>query len=163
MNFDPPTVQEVRNIIFSLKNAAHGHDGIKSVLIKETIDYIIKPLTHILSLSLKTGIVPQNLKVARVIPIFKTGDSKEFSNYRPISILPCISKILERLVFSRLFNHLDANNILYKHQYGFRKRHSTEHALIQLVNYISSALDNKKFALGVFLDLRHSIWSVTIF
>ncbi len=160
-NFDPPTVQEVRNIIFSLKNAAHGHDGIKSVLIKETIDYIIKPLTHILSLSLKTGIVPQNLKVARVIPIFKTGDSKEFSNYRPISILPCISKILERLVFSRLFNHLDANNILYKHQYGFRKRHSTEHALIQLVNYISSALDNKKFALGVFLDLSKAFDTVS--
>ncbi len=117
------------------------------------------PLTALLEL--ETGIVPQNLKVARVIPIFKTGDSKEFSNYRPISILPCISKILERLVFSRLLNHLDANNILYKHQYGFRKRHSTEHALIQLVNYISSALDNKKFALGVFLDLSKAFDTVS--
>ncbi len=91
--------------------------------------------------------------------------TKEFSNYRPISILPCISKILERLVFSRLFNHLDANNILYKHQYGFRKRHSTEHALIQLVNYISSALDNKKNLLleSSWTWVRHSIRSVTIF
>lgn len=96
-NFDPPILQEVRNITLSLKNAAHGHDGIKSVLIKETIDYIIKPFSHIISLSLKTGIVPQDLKIAKVIPIFKTGDSKKFSNYRPISILPCISKILSIL------------------------------------------------------------------
>lgn len=160
-NLDHPTTQEVRDIIFSLKNSAPGHDGIKSILLKETIDHIIQPLTHVISLSFQSGIIPQALKIAKVIPIFKSGDTKVFSNYRPISILPCISKIFEKLVYERLNKHLIVNNIIYKHQYGFRKKYSTEHALIQLVNYISKALDNKKFALGVFLDLSKAFDTVS--
>ena len=138
--FEPPTMEEVRSITMALKD-----DGIKSILLKETIEYIIQPLTHILSLSLQSGIVPDKLKTAKVIPILKTGDAKDFGNYRPISILPCISKILEKLVYTRISKHLSVNNILFSHQYGFRKKHSTEHALIQLFNHISTALDESKF------------------
>ena len=148
--FVPPTSQEVHNIIMELKNSAPGHDGIKSILIKETIDHLIQPITHILSLSLQSGIIPLDLKIAKVIPVFKTGDTHDFGNYRPISILPCISKLLENLVYARISKHLTVNKILYAHQYGFRKKHSTEHALIQLTNIISTAMDNSKFAFGSF-------------
>ena len=75
-----------------LKNSAPGHDGIKSILIKETIDHLIQPLIHILSLSLQSGIIPLDLKIAKAIPVFKTGDTDDFGNYRPISTRPCISK-----------------------------------------------------------------------
>lgn len=159
-NFHPPSSKEVRQIILQLKNSAEGHDGIRSMLMKETIDYIIEPLIHILSLSLESGIIPQDLKIAKVIPVYKTGDSKVFSNFRPISILPCFSKILEKIVYTRISNHLTVNNILYPHQYGFRKCYSTEHALLHLVNNISTALDDKKFALGVFLDLSKAFDTV---
>ena len=158
--FDPPTIQEVHNIILELKNSAPGHDGIKSILIKETIDLLVSPLTHILSLSLQSGNIPHDLKIAKVTPIFKTGNTDNFGNYRPISILPCISKLLEKFVYSRILKHLQENNILHDHQYGFRKKHSTEHALLQLTNIISSAMDQKKFALGVFLDLTKAFDTV---
>ncbi len=160
LNLDPPNPQEVHSIIMALKNTAAGHDGIKCILIKETIDSILLPLTHILSLSLRFGIIPQDLKIAKVVPIFKAGDINEFGNYRPISILPCIPKILEKLVYLRTIKHLESNNILYKHQYGFRKKYSTEHALLQLVNHTSTALDEKKFAIGIFLDFSKAFDTV---
>ena len=143
-----------------LKNSAPGHDGIKSILIKETIDHLIQPITHILSLSLQSGIIPLDLKIAKVIPVFKTGDTHDFGNYRPISILPCISKLLEKLVYARISKHLTVNKILYAHQYGFRKKHSTEHALLELTNLISSAMDTSKFAIGIFLDLSKAFVTV---
>ena len=94
------------------------------------------------------------------MPLHKTGDSNNFSNYRPISILPCFSKILEKLIYSRISTHLLENNILYCHQYGFRKKYSTELALLQLVNNISSALEDEKFVIGVFLDLTKAFDTV---
>ncbi len=104
----------------NLKNSTQGHDGVKINLIRETIVYIIRPITHIFSLSLQSGIVPQDLKIIKVIPIFKTGNTKDFVNYRPITILNSVSKILEKLIHTRISKHLAVNNILYDHQYGFR-------------------------------------------
>ena len=159
-NFDPPSTQEVHTIIMELKNSVPGHDAIKSILIMETVDYLVQPLTHILSLSLHSGIIPLDLKMAKVIPIFKTGVTDDFGNYRPISILPCISKLLEKLVYIRVSKHLNDINILYEHQYGFSKKHSTEHALLHLTNIISSAMDKRKFAIGIFLDLSKAFDTV---
>ena len=159
-SFEPPTIAEVRGIVSNLKNSAEGHDGFKSSFIKDIIDFIIQPLTHIFGLSLKSGIVPRDLKTAKVLPLHKSGDSNLFNNYRPISILPCFSKILEKLIYSRISDHLLQNNILYCHQYGFRKKYSTEQALLQLVNNISSALEDEKYVLGVFLDLTKAFDTV---
>lgn len=158
--FDPPTSKEVHDIILDMKNSAAGHDEIRSSLLKKVAVYIVEPLTHVLSLSLKTGVVPRDLKLARVIPLFKSGDSSMFTNYRPISVLPCFSKVLEKLVYSRIKKHLDESNILYSHQYGFREKRSTEMALSQLVHKISTALDNKKISLGIFLDLSKAFDTV---
>ena len=100
-----------------------------------------------------TGVFPSAFKVAKVTPVFKKDDPHIFSNYRPISLLPCFSKILERLIYNRLDNFLTRFNILHKNQYGFRKHHSTDLALLDIYNNISSSLDLNHHTIGIFLDL----------
>ena len=100
-----------------------------------------------------TGIVPSKLKIAKVIPLYESENPELFSNYRPFSILPCLSKTLQRLMYNRLYNFLAEHNIISKKQYGFRKNYSTYMALIDLVDKISSNMDHKKYDIGVFLNL----------
>ena len=95
---------------------------------------IATPLSHIFNLSLNSGKFPSKLKQCRVIPIFKSGNAMECDNYRPISLLSSISKVLEKIVAEKLTNHLLSNNLLYQHQYGFLPKRSTEQNLIQIVN-----------------------------
>ena len=90
----------------------------------------LSPLTHIMNLSLSTGIALMELKVARVTPIFKSGEVNVFTNYRPVSVLPLFSKILERLMYNRLLDFINRNKILYESQFGFRSNHSPNLALI---------------------------------
>ena len=152
LHFEDTNETEVLELISNLKISAAGHDDIGASLVKSVSSSIIKPLTHIFNLSLQSGEVPTDLKIAKVIPLHKSGDPRLFNNYRPISILPCFSKILEKLVYNRMLHHLNEHNILYEHQYGFRKNHSTEMALLQLAENIYSSINNKEFALGIFLD-----------
>ena len=91
---------------------------------------------NIFNLSLNTGIFHDRMKVAKVTPIFKKGEKCSISNYRPISVLPCFSKILERIMNNRLYDYFTVNNILSNKQFGFRAGHSTEHALLKLVDQI---------------------------
>ena len=159
-HFEPPDNKEINDIIIELKNSAAGHDGITASLVKEVKELILKPLLHIFAVSMETGVVPSDLKIAKVIPIFKSGDPGFFTNYRPISVLPCFSKILEKLVYKRILKHLNTYNILYEHQYGFRKNHSAHMALLHLVDKIYTALEKKEFACGIFLDLSKAFDSV---
>ena len=92
------------------------------------------------------------MKIARVVPIFKSGDKAVFSNYRPISVLPCFSKFLERIIYNRIINYLNDFNVLCDNQYGFRKNRSPCLALIDLCDKISSAFDRREHAIEVFLD-----------
>lgn len=115
---------------------------------------------YIFNLSLKNGVFPDRLKLARVIPVFKSGDDSNLSNYRPISILPCFSKILERIMYNRLSSYLQNHNILYNNQYGFKKGHSTQHAVIKLVDEILIGFDKNKHTLGVFIDLAKAFDTV---
>ena len=107
------------------------------------------------------------MKIARVTPIFKTGDKTLVTNYRPISILPCFSKLLERIMYNRVYNHLNEFGILYKKQFGFQKAHSTEHAILQLqsmwkivVEQIHEAFKSGEFTLAVFIDLSKAFDTV---
>ena len=102
---------------------------------------------------LKTGIFPHKLKIAKVVPIFKKEDPSLFSNYRPISLLPSISKIFERILHDQIYNFLENNNILYGNQYGYRKKHSTEHAALKLVEDIINKLEKRFDTVAVFMDL----------
>ena len=98
-------------------------------------------------------IVPRKLNIAKVIPLYKSENHELFTNYRPISILSCLSKILERLMYNRINNFLAECNILSNKQYGFRENYSTYKAMIHLVDNISSNIDHKNQNIGIFLDL----------
>ena len=117
------------------------------------INEIVPVLSHIFNRSLLTGIVPSQLKIAKANPTFKSGDNQVFSNYRPISILPSISKILEKIMYNRLFDFVTKNEIFSPHQYGFRPNRSTYMAINDLYCKIIDDLDNKHHSLGTFLDL----------
>ena len=91
---------------------------------------------------------------------FKAGDENEFGNYRPISVLPCFSKILERIMYKRLYNHLLNQNILYRKQFRFQQGHSTEHAKLQLIDQISDNLEKNFLTLGIFIDLSKAFDTV---
>lgn len=129
-------------------------DGLSFFLLKQISFQIAIPLSHIFSLSLKNGIFPSALKLSRVIPLYKSNDPSLCDNYRPIALQSCIAKILEKYVSIQLSNHLDLNHLLHPHQYGFQKYKSTEHNLFSAINFISSALNNNEFCLGIFLDLK---------
>ena len=129
-------------------------DGISMKLLKFLKIQIATPLAHIFNLSLQSGIFPSKLKCSRTVPIFKTGDRLSCDNYRPIALQSSISKILEKMVAVKLVNHLDLNKLLYQHQYGFQRNKSTEQNLMQLVNYVSTALNDGKYCIGIFLDLK---------
>jgi hypothetical protein len=103
-------------------------------MIKAIGPEIVIPLSHIFNISLSTGNFPTKLKQCRVIPIFKAGDQLECDNYRPISLLSSISKILEKVVAEKLVHHLTVNDLLYKHQYGFLAGRSTEQNLLQILD-----------------------------
>ena len=111
------------------------------------------PLSNVINKSISQGIVPTCMKKAKIIPIYKAKDEQQFTNYRPISLLPTISKVLEKVMHKRLYNFLNSENILFKSQYGFRKKHSTNHAISELVMKILDAFDNKEYTVGIFLDL----------
>jgi hypothetical protein len=128
--------------------------GTSTKMVKFIGNAIATPLSHIFNLSLNSGKFPSKLKQCRVIPIFKSGNAMECDNYRPISLLSSISKVLEKIVAEKLTNHLLSNNLLYQHQYGFLPKRSTEQNLIQIVNYISEAINSNMYCVGVFLDLK---------
>lgn len=122
----PITEHEIVKIINELDaNKSPGHDGLGSIIIKKIAFAIAHPLQIIFNTSISTGRVPDSMKIAKVIPLYKKDESDLFSNYRPVSVLPILSKVLERLVFNRSVSFLEYHNILYKRQYGFRKNHST--------------------------------------
>ena len=134
--------------------------GLSVWFVQKIIKEISIPLHHIFARSLSLGAVPQQLKMAKVIPVFKSGQKSSMDNYRPISLLSCFSKIIEKIVCTRLTCFLDVNNLISNSQYGFRKKHSTLHPLIHFQNFISSALDRKEHAVAIFCDLRKAFDTV---
>ena len=99
---------------------------------------------------LNTGIFPDELKIAKVIPLFKKDDPKLLKNYRPISLLPTISKVIEKIIFTQLSTYFNENKLILDNQYGFRPKHSTEYAALELVDRIITDMDKKKFQLTFF-------------
>ena len=123
-------------------------------------DHICTPLQHIFNLSFSTGQHPDILKISKTIPIYKKGSRLSVSNYRPISLLSNLNKILEKLVHNRVYKFLEDFQCIYSLQFGFRKKHSTNHALIDITETIRQALDDKKHVCGVFVDLQKAFDTV---
>jgi hypothetical protein len=117
-------------------------------------------LRHIFNCSFISAVVPQQFKIAKVIPLFKSGDRSLPDNYRQISLLSCFSKIFEKVVCSRLTNFLENNNILTPDQYGFRKSHSAVHPMVHMMNFVSRALNKKETTIAIFCDLRKAFDTV---
>ena len=158
--FQPTCNKEIQSTIKTLNKAAPGWDGLTHSIFMLISDYLEFPLQHIINLSFIDGLVPSEIKIAKIMPLFKNEDPHLFNNYRPISILPIISKIFEKLVHTRLTKYFKQHNILCDHQLGFREKHSTELALHFLNNYVASSFDNKKFTLGIFLDFSKAFDTV---
>ena len=115
-------------------------------IIKDISEYISAPLTQIVNLSLAKGIFPDQLKISKIVPIYKADDPELFSNYRPISLLSNFSKIFEKVMYNRLIKFTNTLEILHSLQFGFRKNHSTSLALIHLINKIASSIDHNEFS-----------------
>ena len=159
-SLEPVTENEICKIIGAFKDSAAGWDGIKSSIVKHIKEIICIPLKHICNMSFASGIFPFELKIANVVPIFKSSDEMVFSNYRPVSVLPVFSKLLERLVYNRLIVFITNNKLLYEYQFGFQKGKSTHLALILLVDKITEALDRGECVIGIFLDFSKAFDTV---
>ena len=153
--WSPVTSSEISNYFQALDSRkAHGFDNLPIRLLKDSAHLISEPLSYIFNLSLKNGIFPDLLKTAKVTPIYKKGPREDPGNYRPISVLPVIAKVFEKIVNKRVVEFLESNAILYKHQYGFRKKYSTKLSVINLVNSLIKSIDEGKHTLGIFVDFK---------
>jgi hypothetical protein len=153
----PVSEAEVRDIIKSLKSiGTSGYDGISRKIIKQCASTIIKPLTYVCNLSLTTGTFTERCKFAIVRPIYKKRKHSEMNNYRPVSLLPTISKVLEKVMLSRLSQHIDSNKLLNPSKYGFQKKVRIEDAIFYLLDNIISPLDHHKCVGGIFCDLTEA-------
>ena len=160
MELSNVTEIEVVKVVGDLGDAAVGHDSIPAKVIKKVIHSIKTPLTHIFNASFSTGIFPSELKISKIIPLYKHGSKIELGNYRPISILPFFSKILERILYNRLDTFLNNHNVITSHQYGFRQKMSTTSAILELTDNILKSFDKGHHTLGIFLDFSKAFDSV---
>ena len=152
--FVPTTEDEILKLVRNLPSKTScGHDSISNILLKEIIHQVTPVLTDIFNRSLTTGEFPSIMKLAEVIPLYKSKERYYESNYRPISLLSTLSKILEKIVYSRVYEFLDRTGQLYENQYGFRAKHSCEHAIGQVLGNIIKGLENNFYGACVLLDL----------
>lgn len=159
--FDPIDAEEVCNLISKFNvNKGCGPFSIPSIVLFHMRHKLAKPISWIANICIMTGIHPDKLKLQKVIPFFKKGSKLSTANYRPISLLSNINKIIEKLVFNRVLSFLNRNNVIYEKQFGFRPKHSTNHALINIVDTISNAIDSGKLAAGVFVDFQKAFDTV---
>ena len=157
----PTDKRDIIRIIHELKpKNSCGHAGISSKLVKYLTNEIALPLSIMINTSIERGHVPDTMKLAKVIPIHKLKDKQMLNNYRPISLLPIFSKILEKVIYHMLFNFLNTNNALFSSQYGFRKKHSTINAVTELVSHVIKAMNRKENTISVFLDLSKAFDTV---
>ena len=148
---DPDEVDKILNQ--SKPKKSSGPDGINTEFLIKTKQSLKYPISKLINLTLESGHVPKLMKIAKVIPIYKNKNPEEYTNYRPISLLPSISKIMEKVVHKRLYHFMNNQNLFYNSQYGFRPKCSTVHAISQLTANIIRAIDAKQHTIGVFLDL----------
>ena len=131
---EPVTCEEINSIVSNLKNNATGSDDISAVYLKMSLPSIANPLVYICNMSISEGVFPTQLKMANVVPLYKCDDPMMFNHYRPVSLLCTLSKVFEKIMYNRLINFLDKFAILYEYQFGFRRKRSTQMALISLID-----------------------------
>ena len=161
-HFEPTDVEEVTSLLQSMKNVGAGLDKINARIFKGTYKVIIKEITHFVNLCLQNGVFPKQLKIALIKPIYKSGEKDVFGNYRPISILPYISKLLEKIIHTRLMDFLTENSIINQSQFGFQKGLSTYMPILLLQENITKAFEKGNATCGIYLDLKKAFDTVDI-
>ena len=160
--FLSPTIpEEVESTIKHFDNRkATGPNSIPTKVLKSMCKQFSIPLSELINLVFTTGKYPDILKLAKIVPIFKKNDPLFCNNYRPISLLSNIGKLIEKLLYQRLYSFLEENKCLYENQFGFRNHHSTNHALITITEKIRKTLDNNEYMCGIFLDFQKAFDTV---
>lgn len=154
---------DVGRIILTLRDdCAVGWDGISARILKNSINILVPLITHICNLSIHIGTFPKPFKKAIIHPIYKSGDRDSVGNYRPISVLPTLSKILEKTLNKSLVNFLDRYDLIAANQFGFRKKVSCEDAVIALTSSVVEGLDRRRRCIGIFLDLSKAFDTVSV-
>jgi hypothetical protein len=155
-SFKFSTVHEtqVSTIIDRLKpKTSCGKDRLSNKLLKFIKLEVLPFITMIINQSINTGLFPDILKIAKVLPIYKKDDHSKINNYRPISMLPSISKVFERVIHNQLYDYFDCNSLFYQGQYGFRCKHSTELAALETLDRIVNVMDKNGIPMNIYLDL----------
>ena len=161
LQLNPTTPTEIIDIIDLLDDTkSSGPINIPIKILKIAKHHIAVPLSDICNASFIEGKFPEKNKIAKVIPIHKKGCTNDVNNYRPISLLPIFSKIMEKLMAKRLNVFLQENSILCNNQFGFRPGFSTEHSLMAIIETIKKTIEEKKYGCGVFIDLKKAFDTV---
>ena len=159
--FNPVSSSEIELEIMTIpQNKAHGLYSFPTHILRSAKHIISQPLSVLLDKSLEHGIYPTKLKLAKVIPIYKSDDPSDPSNYRPTSLLSVFNRIFEKMMYYRLKSFLEKKNIFNDSQYGFREKRSTEHAILDVINQIENNVDNKIYSCGIFIDLKKAFDTV---
>ena len=145
------------------KNSS-GHDGISNKILKFIKFEISNSLALIINQMITTGIFPESFKTSKIVPLFKKGDSSLLTNYRPISLLPTISKVFERIIHDQMYTYLNSNNLLaeQQHMYGFRKLHSTEYAAVNLITHVAKQMESGHTPCNLYIDLSKAFDTLSL-
>ena len=158
---EPTSKKEITELLTDLipKNSS-GYDNLSNRLLKKLLPALINPLTIVFNKSLAEGIFPEAMKKADVVPLYKSKDHQDSNNYRPISLLLTLSKLLEKIMYKRTYSFLESSGQIYKSQYGFRTAHSCENAICELVSEIIKGKQDGMHTLAIFLDLSKAFDSL---
>ena len=160
-NFKLVTSKDITLIIKSLNTSTSpGYDNIPVSLLKDGMNELSKPLTNLINKCIAQSVFPSAEKKARIIPIYKSSEQKLMTNYRPISVLPVLSKVFELTVHHQLYEYLEENNLLSNVQFGFRKNRSSQHAVTLLTDHIRTHIDRGECTGAVFMDLSKAFDTV---
>ena len=161
-HFQHVSVPVVKKHLKELKRKkSDGIDQIPACLLKDCAHELAPSIAHLINTILKTSIIPTGFKIGKVTPIYKSGDKNLFDNYRPITVLPIISKIVEKCVYQELTEYLESNNLLSKQQFGFRKGRSTETATTLFLDDIHKAMDKSQLTGAIFIDLSKAFDTIS--
>ena len=143
--------------LMEIKDSGGTANPISTKILKLMAPVVIGPHCHIVNLCFQAGYFPDRLKVSTITPIFKKGSKLDPGNYRPISVLSPLSKLIEKCIKERLLDFIENRNLLGINQFGFRTKHSTEHALLNFMDYVSDEMEKGKFVIGIYLDIKKGV------
>ena len=159
--FQPLLPEELRSKIFLVPHdKSYGLYFSPTKLLTCSSAVIAPVLTEILNTSIRLGTYPSKLKIAKITPAFKNDDDMDANNYRPTSLLSNFNRLFEKIIYNRLTSYIKKHELLYSLQYGFRKEHSTQHAILHIVNDVQTNMNQRLLSCGVFIDLKKTFDTV---